>query len=85
MRQIYPIVILILLISLGAAQLAPDKEKFDVVLHPGEVEERTLKLTNVGDAPIFKITGTQVSGSAKDFIILSMPEQKPLKPQDERR
>lgn len=83
MRQIYPIVILILLISLGAAQLAPDKEKFDVVLHPGEVEERTLKLTNVGDAPIFKITGTQVSGSAKDFIIFRMPEQKPLKPQDE--
>jgi hypothetical protein len=43
MRQIYPIVILFLLIAASSAQLAPDKERFDVVLHPGDLEERTLK------------------------------------------
>ncbi len=83
MRLIYPIVILLLLVSAGAAQLAPDKEKFDVVLHPGDVEERTLKVTNVGDAPISEITGTQMSGNAKDFIFLSMPEGKTLQPQED--
>ena len=83
MRLIYPIVILLLLTSAGAAQLAPDKERFDIVLHPGDVEERTLKVTNVGDAPIFEITGTRMSGSAKDFIFLGMPEKKALQPQEE--
>ncbi|VVB67998.1 Uncharacterised protein [uncultured archaeon] len=83
MRLIYPIVILLLLISAGAAQLAPDKERFDVVLHPGDVEERTLKVTNVGDAPILEITGTQMSGNAKDFIFLGMPEKKTLQPTEE--
>jgi len=82
MRLICAVVVLFLLTSLGFAQLSPDKERFDVVLHPGEVEEKTLKVTNIGDATIFEISGTQVSGDAKDFIFLSMPEIKPLKPQD---
>ncbi len=82
MRLIYPIVILFLLISASNAQLAPDKERFDVVLHPGDLEERTLKVANVGDSPIFKITKTQVSGTAREFIFLDVPEGKPLKPQD---
>jgi putative cell wall-binding protein len=83
MRLIYLIVVLFLLISAGAAQLSPDKERFDVVLHPGELEDRTLKLTNTGDASISKITSTQVSGSAKDLIFLVMPEEKLLQPKDE--
>ncbi len=83
MRLIYPIIILFLLTSAGAAQLSPDKERFDVVLHPGELEDRTLKLTNIGDAPIFKITSTQVSGSAKDLIFLVMPKEEVLQPEDE--
>jgi len=83
MRLICAVVILFLLTGLGFAQLSPDKERFDVVLHPGEVEEKTLKVVNVGDATIFEISGTEVSGDAKDFIFLSMPETKPLKPQDE--
>ncbi len=86
MRLIYSIAILILLASSAAAQLAPDKERFDVVIHPGEVEEKTLKVTNVGDAPISKITSTSVSGTAKDFIFLGIPEGKEgkalLQPQD---
>ena len=82
MRLIYPIVILFLLISASNAQLAPDKERFDVVLHPGDLEERTLEVTNIGDSPIFKITKTQVSGTAREFIFLDVPEGKPLMPQD---
>lgn len=83
MKLIYQFVILFLLTSAATAQLSPDKERFDVVLHPGEVEEKTLKVTNIGDAPISRITSTQVSGSAKDFIFLGMPEDKKLQPQDE--
>ena len=82
MRLIYPIVILFLLISASNAQLAPDKERFDVVLHPGDLEERTLKVANVGDSPIFKITKTQMSGTAKEFIFLDVPEGKTLMPSD---
>jgi len=85
MRLIYPTVILFLLIAASSAQLQPDKERFDVVLHPGDLEERTLKVTNTGDAVIFKISNTQVSGSARDYIFLDMPEGKPLMPQDEAR
>jgi len=85
MRTIYPIIILLLLAGTGASQLAPDKERFDIVLHPGDVEERTLKLTNVGDSAIYEISGSSVSGSAKDFIFLSVPEAEPLKPGDEAK
>lgn len=86
MRLTYLIVILFLLASSAAAQLAPDKERFDVVIHPGEVEEKTLKVTNVGDESISKISSTSVSGTAKDFIFLGIPEAKEgkalLQPQD---
>ncbi|MDD4651852.1 MAG: hypothetical protein PHQ34_06440, partial [Methanothrix sp.] len=83
MRLIYPIIILFLLIASSSAQLEPDKERFDVVLHSGDLEERTLKVTNIGDATILKISKTDVSGTAKDYIFLDMPEDKPLKPQDQ--
>ncbi len=82
MRPKYLIVILFLLTAAGAGQLAPDKERFDVVLHPGDLEERTLVLTNTGDAPIYEISNTDISGSASDFIFLAMPEEMPLMPQD---
>ncbi|MCX6672255.1 MAG: hypothetical protein NTY37_00540 [Methanothrix sp.] len=82
MRLIYPIVILFLLIAASSAQLEADKERFDVVLHPGDLEERTLKVANIGDATIFKISKTQMSGTARDYIFLGMPEEKPLMPQD---
>ena len=83
MRQIYPIIILFLLIAASSAQLTADKERFDVVLHSGDLEERTLKVTNIGDATIFKISKTEMSGTARDYIFLDMPEEKPLMPQDE--
>ncbi|MCK9565715.1 MAG: hypothetical protein M0Q43_06680 [Methanothrix sp.] len=82
MRQIYPIVILFLLIAASSAQLAADKDRFDVVLHSGELEERTLKVTNIGDATIFKISKTEMIGTARDYIFLDMPKEKTLKPQD---
>ncbi|MDM7934559.1 MAG: hypothetical protein QUS08_04120 [Methanothrix sp.] len=82
MRLIYPIVALLLLTGLGSSQLSPDKERFDVVLHPGSVEERTLKVTNTGDTQITKISSTQVSGSIKEFVLLDMPEEEPLQPTD---
>jgi hypothetical protein len=82
MRLIYTIVILFLLIAASSAQLEADKERFDVVLHPGDLEERALKVTNIGDATIFNISKTQVSGTAKDYTFLDMPEEKPLMPQD---
>lgn len=82
MRLIYPIIILFLLIASSSAQLEADKERFDVVLHSGDLEERTLTVTNIGDAPILKISKTEVSGTARDYIFLDMPEDKPLKPQD---
>jgi hypothetical protein len=80
MRLIYPIVVLFLLASLSAGQLAPDRERFDIVLHPGEVEEKALTLTNSGDTPIFKIDSTPVSGNAKDLIFMHMPEIDMLPP-----
>jgi hypothetical protein len=85
MRLIYPIVILFLLESLSAGQLAPDRERFDIVLHPGEVEEKTLTLTNSGDTPIFKIDSTPVSGNAKDLIFMDMPEIEMLPPEGRQK
>ncbi len=82
MRLIYSIVILFLLVAAAAAQLSPDRERFDIVLHPGEVEEKTLTLTNSGDTPIHKIDSTPVSGSAKDLIFMDMPDMKVLAPKD---
>ncbi len=82
MRLIYPFVILFLLISASNAQLEPDKERFDVVLHSGDLEERTLEVTNIGDSPVFEITKTQMSGTAREFIFLDVPEGKPLMSKD---
>jgi len=83
MRPIYPIVILFFLAAVSSAQLSPDKDRFDVVLHPGDLEERTLKVTNTGDSTIHDISKTEMSGTAKGYIFLDMPEEKPLAPGDE--
>ena len=83
MRLIYPFIILFLLVGAGAAQLTPDKDRFDIVLHPGDGEERTLKVTNAGDSTIFKIAKTEMIGNARDFIFIKVPEDKPLSPGDE--
>jgi hypothetical protein len=82
MKLIYLIAILLLLAGAAHAQLAPDKERFDIELHPGEVVEKTLTLKNVGDVPIYEITKTPISGNAKDYIFLSIPDGKELDPQD---
>ena len=83
MRPIYSIVILFLLVAVSSAQLSPDKDRFDVVLHPGDLVERTLKVTNTGDATIDEISKTEMSGTAKGYIFLDMPEEVPLAPGDE--
>ncbi len=84
MRLIYQFVILFLLIGAGAAQLTPDKDRFDIVLHPGDGDERTLKLINGGDSTIYKIDKTEMIGNARDFIFIDVPEDKPLSPGDEQ-
>jgi hypothetical protein len=81
MKLICPIILLFLL-SGAAAQLAPDRERFDVELHPGEVMEKTMTLKNIGDKPVFEITKSPVGGSAKDLILLDVPEEKVLDPGD---
>jgi len=83
MRLIYPIVVMFLLAAVSSAQLSPDKDRFDVVLHPGDLVERTLKLTNTGDSTIHEISKTEMSGTAKGYIFLYMPEEEPLAPGDE--
>jgi hypothetical protein len=42
MRFIWFITIILFLTVTAEAQLAPDKDRFDIVLHPGEVEQKTL-------------------------------------------
>ena len=83
MRLIYPFMILFLLIGASAAQLTPDKDRFDIVLHPGDGDERTLKVINNGDSTIFKISKTEMIGDAGDYIFIDVPEDKPLSPGDE--
>jgi hypothetical protein len=83
MKLRIPMVILLLLVGAAAAQLSSDRERFDIELHPGEVEEKILTLTNTGDTPIIGISQTSIGGSAKDLIYIDMPDPKILAPQDE--
>ncbi len=85
MKPIYLLVILLLLTGAASAQIAPDRERFDIELHPGEVVEKTLTLKNIGDMPIAKISNTPISGDAKDYIFLSIPEDKILPPQEKEK
>jgi len=83
MRFLYLIVIISLLLGAAAGQLSPDRERFDVELHPGEVAHKVLTLTNVGDEPIFELTNTPVGGDARDFIVLDLPKIKGIDPEDD--
>lgn len=85
MRPIYLIAILSLLIGAAYGQLSPDKERFDVKLHPGEVAEKILTLKNVGDTPIFKISKTPISGDAKDFVFVNIPDDNVIGPQEKEK
>jgi len=85
MRFVWFIIVILLSTVVAGAQLAPDKERFDIMLHPGEVQQKTLVLKNVGDSPIFKILNTPIGGSAKDFVVIEIPEFKILPPQEEEK
>jgi hypothetical protein len=82
MRLSIPIFILFLLTGVAVAQISSDRERFDIELHPGEVVEKILTLTNTGDSPISEISKTPIGGNAKDLIYLDMPEPKILAPTD---
>jgi putative cell wall-binding protein len=82
MRLSIPIIILFLLSGAAAAQISSDRERFDIELHPGEVVEKILTLTNTGDSPISDISRTSIGGIAKDLIYLEMPDPKILDTQD---
>jgi hypothetical protein len=75
--------ILSLLVSVSAGELAADRDRFEVELHPGEMTKRTLILENMGDAPIFEITSIPVAGTAKDLVKVSIPKFKSLGPEAE--
>lgn len=82
MRLSIPIIILFLLSGAAAAQISSDRERFDIELHPGEVQEKILTLTNTGDSSISGISKTSIGGDAKDLIYMEMPDPKVLDPQD---
>jgi hypothetical protein len=83
MKLRIPLIILFLLAGTAAGQLSSDRERFDISLHPGEVVEKTLTLTNSGDSPVMEISKTSIGGAAKDLIFLDMPEPEILAPGDE--
>lgn len=85
MKLIIPLFAIFLLAGIAAAQLSSDRERFDVELHPGEVLQKYLILTNTGDSPIAEISKTSIGGNAKDLIYLEMPEEKTLDPKDDEK
>lgn len=83
MNPIYPILIISLLTGAAAAQLQPDRERFDIEIHPGEVEYKSIDLTNVGDDLITAVTISAVGGSGRDLIKVEVPEMDELEPGDD--
>ena len=84
MKPITLFVVLLVLAGGAAAQLATDKDRFVVELHPGEITSpRTLTLENVGDMPISKITITPVGGEVMDLVTLGELEEEELAPGDD--
>ena len=84
MKPITLFVVLLVLAGGAAAQLATDKDRFVVELHPGEItSSRTLTLENVGDMPISKITITPVGGEVMDLVTLGELEEEELAPGDD--
>jgi hypothetical protein len=84
MKLSIPIIILFLLAWTAAAQLSSDRDRFDIEVHPGEVVEKVLTLTNIGDTPISEISVTSLGGDAKDFVFLDIPESEILSPKDKK-
>lgn len=68
---------------MATAQLAVDKDKFELELHPGDIQERTITIENIGDIPIFDIKASPVGGDASEFIELIIPEIDWFDPEDE--
>lgn len=83
MKLIKLLAILSLLVAVSAAELAADRDRFEVELHPGEITKRTLILENSGDKPIFEISSIPVAGSAKDLVTVEIPEFEMLGPESE--
>ncbi len=84
MKPITLFVVLLVLAGGAAAQLATDKDRFVVELHPGEITSpRTLTLENVGDMPISEITITPIGGEVMDLVTLGELEEEELAPGDD--
>ncbi|MHC1632145.1 MAG: COG1470 family protein [Methanotrichaceae archaeon] len=83
MKLINLLVVLLFLVGVATADLAADKDLFEIELHPGEYTERTFKLENMGDAPIFEIRSTPVAGDAKNLVTVTVPEFDKLNPESE--
>ncbi len=74
---------MLLLIGTAGSQLSPDRERFDIELHPGEMIEKTLTLTNIGDKPVEKIDCSPVGGKARDLILIDISDFESLDPEDD--
>ncbi|HOO52761.1 MAG TPA: hypothetical protein PLM24_01705 [Methanothrix sp.] len=83
MKLINLLATLLLLVAVSSAELAADRDRFEVELHPGEMTKRTLVLENSGDKPIFEIISIPVAGEAKDLVTVDIPKFEPLAPESE--
>lgn len=73
--------ILFLLTCAASAQLTVDKSNFDLELHPGEMQIKTIIMKNMGTAPIFDITTSPVGGDAKEFLFIEVKKIDRLDPE----
>ncbi|HNR57915.1 MAG TPA: hypothetical protein PKJ51_05615, partial [Methanothrix sp.] len=83
MKLISLLAIPLLLVAVSAAELTADIDRFEVELHPGELTERTLTLTNSGDEPIFGIATIPVAGKAKELVTMEISEFEVLGPEED--
>jgi hypothetical protein len=83
MKLLRLLAILSLLVAVSAAELAADRDRFEVELHPGEMTKRTLILENLGDKPVFAIKQTPVAGTAKELVTVAIPKFEKLGPESE--
>ncbi|HWQ18523.1 MAG TPA: hypothetical protein VN455_02020, partial [Methanotrichaceae archaeon] len=81
MKLIHITFILFLLACTASAQLAVDKNTFDIELHPGDVQIKTIVMKNLGTAPIFDITTSPVGGDAKEFLFVEVQKIDRLDPE----
>jgi len=81
MKLIHITFILFLLACTASAQLAVDKSNFDIELHPGEMQIKTIVMKNMGSSPIFDITTSPVGGDAKEYIFIEVQKIDRLDPE----